>query len=109
VALAIETVVSVQLPVAVTDKGSVLLFCNVGGKHVGAPGGAATAMLSVWLAVVNLASVTCTEKLKVPAVVGVPEITPDELKLVPGGSGVLDERDHAYGKVPPVACNVVGL
>ena len=38
-------------------------------------------------------SVTCTVNVEVPAVVGVPEITPDELRLSPAGRDP-DVRDH---------------
>ena len=37
-----------------------------------------------------------------PAVVGVPEKLPLELKLSPAGSGGT-ETDHVYGGVPPLA------
>ena len=97
VVLAIEPAESVQLLVAVTAKGVVLLLiCRVGGRQVGAPGGGTTAMLNAWVAIAPVASLTCTVKLNdVPAVVGVPEITPDEFKFVPGATGKLPEAsDH---------------
>jgi hypothetical protein len=50
-------------------------------------------------------SVTRTVKLEVPAVVGVPEITPPALKLSPAGRLPV-WRDQEYGVTPPVAANV---
>jgi hypothetical protein len=51
-------------------------------------------------------SVTRAVKLKVPLVVGVPEMRPVPLLSVnPGGSEPL-AIDHAYGLVPPVAASV---
>jgi len=43
---------------------------------------------------------TCAEKLKVPAVVGVPAIVPAELNVNPGGRDP-DATDHVLGAVPP--------
>ena len=40
-----------------------------------------------------------------PAAVGVPEITPDELRLKPAGR-VPELTDQLYGGVPPVAARV---
>jgi hypothetical protein len=52
-------------------------------------------------------SVTLAVKLNVPAVVGVPEITPvDAARLNPAGS-VPALTLQLYGVVPPLACNVV--
>jgi len=62
-------------------------------------------MLSAFVAVRLLASVTWTVKLEVPAVVGVPEIAPAELKLNPAGR-LPEEIDQVYGAVPPVAPSV---
>jgi hypothetical protein len=53
----------------------------------------------------SLESMICTEKLEVPATVGVPEITP-ALKLKPAGSEPLATL-HFSGAVPPAAVNVV--
>ena len=54
---------------------------------VGGCGAAATAMLNAFVAVLFAASVTFTVIDTVPAVVGVPEITPvDETKVSPAGS-----------------------
>ena len=50
-------------------------------------------------------SVTRTVKFEVPAVVGVPEITPPELKESPAGRLPL-WRDQLYGVTPPVAASV---
>jgi hypothetical protein len=52
-------------------------------------------------------SVTLAVKLNVPAVVGVPEITPvNAARLNPAGS-VPELTLQLYGVVPPLACNVV--
>jgi hypothetical protein len=52
-------------------------------------------------------SVTLAVKVSVPAVVGVPEITPvDAARLNPAGS-VPALTLQLYGVVPPLACNVV--
>jgi hypothetical protein len=109
VVLAIVPLVSVQLVVAVTAKGFVPLFCRVGGWHVGAPGGDVTTMLSACMTLAPVASVSCTVKSKVPTAVGVPEMTPAELKFIPGGIARLpDASDHEYDEaIPPLACSVV--
>ena len=53
-----------------------------------------------------LESVTCTVKLYVPAVVGVPEMRPElPARFNPGGRVPL-LTDHVYGDVPPVRANV---
>lgn len=48
-------------------------------------------------------SVTCTVKVVVPTIVGVPVICPLDERLRPGGKVVLLARDQLYGGVPPVA------
>ena len=50
-------------------------------------------------------SVTRTVKLEVPEAVGVPLITPPELRLKPAGSEP-DASDQLYGVTPPLAANV---
>jgi hypothetical protein len=63
-------------------------------------------MLSVMDAVCELASVTCAEKVLVPALVGVPEITPvPESSVSPAGREPL-VMDQVYGDVPPVTASV---
>lgn len=52
-------------------------------------------------------SVTCTENGNCPCVVGVPEITPAELKESPGGKVVPLISIQEYGGVPLEACKVV--
>jgi hypothetical protein len=52
-----------------------------------------------------LAPVTCTVKLAVVAVVGVPVTMPLPLRFNPGGR-LPEYRDHEYGAVPPVAVRV---
>ena len=74
---------------------------------VGGCAAAATAMLSAFVPVLFAASVTCTVNDMVPAVVGVPEITPvDATRLNPAGS-VPALTLQLYGVVPPLACSVV--
>ena len=67
---------------------------------------AATAILSDFVAVLLLASVTLTVNGDVPDAVGVPEIAPIEaFSVSPAGSEPL-LTDHEYGVVPPLACSV---
>ena len=67
---------------------------------------AATAMLSEWVAVLLLESVTFAVNEDVPDAVGVPEIAPvEEFSVSPAGSEPLLTL-HEYGVVPPLACNV---
>jgi hypothetical protein len=68
---------------------------------------AATATLKAFVPVLFAASVTCTVNDTVPAVVGVPEITPvDAARPNPAGS-VPVVTLQLYGVVPPLACSVV--
>ena len=53
----------------------------------------------------DAASVTLTVKFAVPAVVGLPEMTPAELSVRFAGSDPL-ERLQVRAPVPPVACTV---
>ena len=74
---------------------------------VGGCAAAATAMLNAFVPVLFAASVTCTVNDAVPAVVGVPEITPvDAARLNPAGN-VPALTLQLYGVVPPLACSVV--
>ena len=58
------------------------------------------------LALAPLASVTCTVKLLVPAVVGVPLISPvDALRPNPAGNVPVD-IDHVTGVLPPLDASV---
>jgi hypothetical protein len=50
-------------------------------------------------------AVTWTVKLEVPVAVGVPEITPADVRVTPVGSVPL-AIDQVYGGVPPVAVRV---
>jgi hypothetical protein len=69
-------------------------------------GAALTTMLSDFVAVSALASVTLTVKVLVPVPVGVPEITPVvEARASPAGN-VPEVTDQVYGAVPPVATTV---
>jgi hypothetical protein len=47
---------------------------------------------------------TCTPNEKLPAVPGVPDTMPEELKERPGG-GAKVISDHVYGGTPPVAAS----
>ena len=74
-----------------------------GGPKVGTrPGAAATTKLNeVVVAVAPLASVAVTEIGKVPEEVGVPERTPEELRVTPVGKAL--EVEKLIGEAPPVA------
>ena len=50
-------------------------------------------------------SATCTVKLKVPALVGVPFNVPVGLRASPSGN-VPERTDQVYGDVPPEAVSV---
>ena len=64
-------------------------------------------ILSAFVPVLFTPSVTLTVNEAVPAVVGVPEITPVEVtRLNPAGSEPA-LRLQLYGVVPPLACSVV--
>ncbi len=64
-----------------------------------------TVSVYVFDAVAVIASVIASVLVKVPAVVGVPEIAPvAELTVSPGGSPLADQ---VYGVVPPVAVGAV--
>ena len=70
-------------------------------------GGATTAMLKAFVPVLFAASFTCTVNDTVPAVVGVPEITPvDAARLNPAGN-VPALTLQLYGVVPPLACTAI--
>ena len=74
---------------------------------VGGCAAAATAMLNAFVPGLFAASFTCTVSDTVPAVVGVPEITPvDATRLSPAGN-VPALTLQVYGEVPPLACSVV--
>ena len=68
---------------------------------------AVTAILSDFVAAMELASVTRTVKLLVPVPVGVPEIIPVPGASVSPAGRVPDAMDQVYGGVPPVAASVV--
>ena len=74
---------------------------------VGGCAAAATAILKAFVPVLFAASFTCTVNDTVPAVVGVPEITPvDATRLNPAGN-VPAFTLQLYGVVPPLACSAV--
>jgi hypothetical protein len=63
--------------------------------------------LPVWESGVGvLESTTWIEKLVLPALVGVPLMTPAEERVNPAGNDVLFARLKVYGVTPPVAVNV---
>jgi len=77
----------------------VVVFCAAAGLIV-----IDSALVAVWAG--ELESVTMAVKLKVPAVVGVPEMAPVlALRVRPGGR-VPVEIDQVYGVVPPLAVSV---
>src|SRR5579864_3109640 len=69
---------------------------------------AAIAMLSVALAICTglLESVTCTVKLVVPELVGVPDINPPVESINPAGRLEPETNVQLKGCVPPVAARV---
>ncbi len=69
-----------------------------------APGGL-TVMDRVWVSTLPRLSVTCAVKGKVPAIVGVPEISPAALRVSPVGRGPVPgvTTDHTLPPLPPVA------
>jgi hypothetical protein len=74
---------------------------------VGGCAAAATAILSAFVPMLFAASFTCTVNDTVPAVVGVPEITPvDATRFNPAGNAPALTL-QLYGVVPPLACSVV--
>ena len=72
---------------------------------------ASTVSENVTELVLEAASVAVTDKLNVPAAVGVPDSTPALDKLKPAGKEPLvAAQDHVYGPLsPPVAANVTGV
>jgi Na+-transporting NADH:ubiquinone oxidoreductase subunit NqrD len=70
--------------------------------------GAETVILMALVAVVTglVESFAWTVKLKVPVVVGIPEITPALVMFRPAGSEPF-AIDQLYGAVPPLAVSVV--
>jgi hypothetical protein len=62
-------------------------------------------MLSGWLPVIALASVTLAVKLNTPTAVGVPDILQDPLRLVPVGKMPAD-TEQTRGAVPPDVAKV---
>ena len=66
----------------------------------------ATVMDSAWLKVAEALSVTCTVKLKLPAVVGVPEMVPAVLSVrPPGRDPELVPTENVYVPTPPDAAS----
>ena len=60
-----------------------------------------TTMVHCWVSVFPFASTTLDVKVKVPAVVGLPEITPALLSVSPGGN-VPETSEYLNGEIPPV-------
>jgi hypothetical protein len=75
-----------------------VLMANTGG-------GALIVTVQVEVAEAEFWSVTLTPKLKLPAVVGVPEICPEAEIDNPGGNCPLASA-QVYGGVPPAALRV---
>ena len=69
-------------------------------------GATLTVILCTWVSVSRLASVTCTVKLAVPLVVGVPLISPVELFSVSPAGNEPVLMDQVYGPAPPLAVSV---
>src|SRR3972149_4405203 len=69
-------------------------------------GYALTVMLSAFVAMALLSSVTCTVKLDTPAVVGMPLISPVALLSVSPAGSVPTVSAHTYGVFPPAAVSV---
>jgi hypothetical protein len=91
----------VEYAVPAVPPGSVVVVT------VGGCAGAATTTLKAFVPVLFAESLTRTVIDTVPAVVGVPLITPvDETRLTPAGN-VPALRLQVYGVVPPLACSVV--
>src|ERR1700692_2037906 len=63
-------------------------------------------MLNVALTNCEAESDTLTVKLVVPAVVGVPEITPWGESESPLGNADVPDKLHTYGGVPPLTVNI---
>src|SRR6266849_5242030 len=63
-------------------------------------------MLNAFVAVCELASLTCTLKLLVPATVGVPEMTPVLAASVRPAGRLPDAMDHTYEGLPPAAASL---
>jgi len=72
--------------------------------RVAAPGAAFTVRENVFVEAWPPLPVTRTVKVAVVAVVGEPLMTPPPLSTRPGGR-LPEERDHAYGVVPPLAAS----
>src|SRR3954468_3136132 len=71
------------------------------------PALAVTAILRAFVAVCPLLSLTCTVKLLVPELLGVPEIAPVEAPRVsPAGRVPETTTDQLYGVTPPLAASV---
>ena len=60
-------------------------------------------MLTVPVALADIESPSMTWKVKEPAVVGVPEMVPEEATVNPPGKLLPVPNRQAYGGVPPVA------
>ena len=70
-------------------------------------GDALTVRLSDFVAVSELASVTCMVKLLVLVLRGVPEIAPVLRPSASPDGKAPETTDHEYGVAPPVAASVV--
>ena len=75
-------------------------LANVVGESVIV--GAFTTSENAWELEVLVESVAVMLKLNIPPAAGVPEIVPDEPRLIPTGKAPL-VRENVYGPVPPDA------
>jgi len=67
--------------------------------------GGATVRVNDFALLPSFVSPTTAKNVTVPAWVGVPEITPADDSVNPGGKDP-DSRNHVYGGAPPVAVSV---
>ena len=95
---AMDTAATVVCPTAMVAGVSVMVPVE--------PMGGEIAMLNVALTNCEAESDTFTIKLVVPAVVGVPEITPWGDSKSPFGNADTLDKLHTYGGVPPLAVSV---
>jgi hypothetical protein len=91
VVVEIVPLASVQLVLALTDKGLVLLFTvTVGAGQTGTTpvvGGEIVKVMIGLVAIFPVESMTSAVKLNVPCTAGIPEITPEELIVSPTIAG----------------------
>src|SRR3954467_79258 len=89
-----------------TPEPSTALDCTIAIPLPPPPLLALTAILSAFVAVCPLLSLTCAMKLLVPELLGVPEIVPVEAPRVSPAGRVPETTDQLYGVTPPLAASV---